>query len=503
MNLNFMKAFNENFAIKVFVKLAVFIVTIYCCLSIFFIHNQRKTLTDSLIHKGHLLVGILAHNSRIGVFSENLELLNAPADGVFQQDAVLQVIICNLEGKVLKKLERPGTYWPEKQTTADRKNNRHLFADLKQAGSSVLRENRDTFEFWKPVMTGLHYMQEEALFFRDEYLQRRNRIIGFVGITVDKKILSKQLNDLLFQSILIGTLFLLLSAGVAYLVSRGITRPLNRLTDGVKALGKGSTVDMLPVETDDEIGKLAQAFNAMTQSLQAREVELRKSEERLRVLSSKLLQAQEEERKRLAIELHDELGQDLALLKLRLRSITRKLAEHQAALIKDCQETSRYVDEIIENVRRLSRDLSPSVLKDLGLTAALRWQVENFAKQHSFKISLDVQDIDHLFSEDVQINLYRIFQETLTNIVKHALAKNIFITVEQQNRQIVFVVEDDGKGFDLNGLISRGAADKGMGLATMRERSYMVGGTCDVWSKPDRGTRITLTVPIENTGGSI
>jgi PAS domain S-box-containing protein len=223
---------------------------------------------------------------------------------------------------------------------------------------------------------------------------------------------------------------------------------------------------------------------------------LRESEKRLRFLSSRLFEAQEHERRRLSKELHDQLGHDLVLLKSSLRSIEKKLAENQEALKNECENTLTTVNEIIENVRRISRDLMPSILEDLGLVASIRWLVENFSKQHSIRVTLDVEYVDHLFSPGIQVNLYRIFQETLTNISKHAAATRVSLEVKEEKGCVAFRVQDNGKGFEVNKVMDRKLNNKGVGLTAMNERIRMVGGSFEIQSRPGEGTKIEFKVPI-------
>lgn len=261
-------------------------------------------------------------------------------------------------------------------------------------------------------------------------------------------------------------------------------------------MARGGPVARVPVETEDEIGNLAQAFNNMAASLKGRERKLKESRTKLRLLSRRVLQAQEEERRRLARELHDELGQNLAFLKIQINTIVSKMDNDQGLLCKDCKKIEQYIDQIIENVRRLSTDLSPSVLEDLGLTTALRMQSTDFAKLHSLKLSLKIADIDNLFSQEAQINLYRFYQETLTNISKHARATKLSVNVGKKNGHISFLVEDDGQGFDPDHIMSMRPSKKGMGLTTLEERARMLGGSFAIWSKPGKGTRISLAIPM-------
>lgn len=262
--------------------------------------------------------------------------------------------------------------------------------------------------------------------------------------------------------------------------------------------------DDLEIVTKERTAKLQKINEKLVQEINERkriEEALRQSETRLRLLSSQLFNAQEEERQRLSKELHDQLGHDLVLLKSRFRAIKRKLLSEQADLQKELTETQEQVDQIIENVRHISTELSPSILEDLGLFASLQWLVENFERQHSIKVSLNMEDIDHFFSQETRINLYRLLQETLTNISKHAQARNVSIVVKRTKKHVVFRVKDDGKGFDLDRVSARDPGRSGMGLAAMKERAHLSGGFFEVESKPGKGTVICFKIPIRKTGG--
>jgi PAS domain S-box-containing protein len=227
---------------------------------------------------------------------------------------------------------------------------------------------------------------------------------------------------------------------------------------------------------------------------------LKQSEDRLRSLSSELMKAHENERLRISKELHDELGQSLAILKHRVRSIQKKIPENLSPLHHDCEEVNRCVDQIIDNIRRLSRDLSPSILEDLGLSSALRWLVENFREQYSIPVSFDVDDIDGFFTQESQRNLYRISQEALTNIGKHAEAGHVAFVVKKTEEDISFLIEDDGKGFKPGKVKGKRSSHKGLGLAVMEERAHMLRGSLVIKSRTGRGTRVLLTIPMEKRG---
>jgi PAS domain S-box-containing protein len=223
---------------------------------------------------------------------------------------------------------------------------------------------------------------------------------------------------------------------------------------------------------------------------------LRESEKMLRLLSTRLFEAQEKERSRLSKELHDQLGHDLVLLKSQVRSIERDLLEDQDSLRTKCEDTISSINQIIENVRRISRDLMPSILEDLGLVASIQWLVENFSKQHDIEVALDMEDIDPLFPREVQINLYRMCQESLTNVSKHAAADHVSVTVGREEESILFRIRDNGKGFDSNIIGERGFQKRGVGLMAMKERMHIMGGQFDIKSRAGEGSEIIFKVPI-------
>jgi PAS domain S-box-containing protein len=241
---------------------------------------------------------------------------------------------------------------------------------------------------------------------------------------------------------------------------------------------------------------VAQLKEEVRDRLQA-EKSLKESEARLRHLSSRLLDAQERERKRIAAELHDELGHALLTIKLQLRALERGLTPEQKALTEDIEALQPFIDGVLNNVRRLYSDLSPGNLEDLGLTGALRQMLDLFAKNHeNIRWQIRLDNLDRDFSPSTQTVIYRIVQESLTNIGKHAKPTRVSVRVKRNPPTALFTVEDNGRGFDTAQIHSPDNPNRGLGLASMEERVRMQGGTLEIISRENQGTRITFTLPL-------
>jgi signal transduction histidine kinase len=227
---------------------------------------------------------------------------------------------------------------------------------------------------------------------------------------------------------------------------------------------------------------------------------LKESEQELRQLTSQLLSIQEKERRRVARELHDELGQALTVLKINLVAIEDKLASDQQHLKANCEHMLSYIDTVIENVRRLSWDLSPSSLEDLGLSAALGYLVDETCRTHNMESAVVMDEIDHLFPPEIQINIYRLFQESLTNVVKHARASLVSVQVSREDGKVSFMIRDNGRGFHVKQVISGKVAKRSLGLTAMNERALMARGSLQISSRKGQGTTIAFSIPTTNHG---
>ena len=221
---------------------------------------------------------------------------------------------------------------------------------------------------------------------------------------------------------------------------------------------------------------------------------LKQSEKNMRYLASQLLSAQEDERKRLSRELHDELGHALLALKLQVESVEEQLLPQQVTLKREVKKILEFINSTIEEVRRLYLDLSPGDLEDLGLATALHSLVDDFSQlQKHIRWTIKLDNLDGLFALSTQTAIYRIVQEALTNIGKHAKPKNVFLRIKREKQEVSFTIEDDGIGFDRHKVVNE---KRTLGLLTMEERVKILGGTFELWSQENRGAKISFIIPI-------
>jgi len=230
----------------------------------------------------------------------------------------------------------------------------------------------------------------------------------------------------------------------------------------------------------------------------ARDITERKlAQDALQMFSRQLIEAQEDERRRIARELHDQIGQILTAVKMNLHSVQRLCEGPEAgSYVKDNIEA---VDQALRLVRDLSVDLRPPILDDLGLTTALRWYVDRYTKRTGLSVDvlIDLPDENERFSRELETACFRIAQEALTNVVRHAEATQVIVRLTRDADALLLTVKDDGIGFDVERLRTRAPRVATLGLISMQERAHAAGGTIELDSAPANGTEIRFSLPLD------
>ena len=313
---------------------------------------------------------------------------------------------------------------------------------------------------------------------------------GIARVGISSQSVQRVLLDLTSQVLLTTMVVLGVSLLAATFLTFVLTRPILELVEAARAVGQGDFSRRVRRWAKDEIGDLAEAFNQMAVEL-GRVDEVRRERELLRrQLLERVIAAQEEERRRIARELHDSTSQSLTSLMVGLRTLDSACDDPQVHC--QTQELRQVAGHVLEDVHNLAVQLRPAVLDDLGLSAALERLVHEWQKRH--RIQADV--VVHLGSErlpdPIETALYRIVQEALTNVARHARARLISVLVERRQKEIVAVIEDDGQGFDLQ----RVHRDGHLGLLGIRERAELLGGSLTIESSPGQGASLFIRLPL-------
>ncbi|HZT43070.1 MAG TPA: sensor histidine kinase [Chthonomonadaceae bacterium] len=224
---------------------------------------------------------------------------------------------------------------------------------------------------------------------------------------------------------------------------------------------------------------------------------MRRSQARMRGLSYQLLEAQETERRHVARELHDEIGQDLTAMKIGLQAMERYL--EGGKLETAIAESISIVDRLLKQVRTLSVGLRPPLLDQMGLAAALDWHLERHVRSPELRTRLSVQPRALRLSPEQETVCFRIAQEALTNVLRHAEARRVVVLLRQQNGDVLLVVHDNGKGFDVNAAQTAAIQGTSLGVLTMEERARLAGGHLEIRSEPGKGTTVCITIPVRKS----
>jgi|CXWL01.1.fsa_nt_gi PAS domain S-box-containing protein len=222
------------------------------------------------------------------------------------------------------------------------------------------------------------------------------------------------------------------------------------------------------------------------------EEEILEINKRLRLLSEYLQNVREEERTHMAREIHDELGQQLTVMKMDVAWLNEKLRKTDTSIRQRTEELNEMLDKTVITVRRIASELRPSMLDDMGLGAAIEWHLSEFEKRSGVKTEFNMMQSELPLPDAIKTGLFRVVQESLTNVGRYAKAKKVAISLQQKDGHLAMLIKDNGVGFDIAEKI---AAKKTLGILGMTERCYIMGGTFNINSTPGKGTTITVKVP--------
>ncbi len=513
--LNCLKYDSRNFGSRIFYLFAVFILIISVSFTVFIIYQQSKTLNENLKSEGRLLANLLAYNSRLGIFAENEEMLQTPVEGIVRHKEVILVQVFTADGRELKTMgslekENPGKDYPKLQ-------DRTLFISAKSG--PVFFDGNGIVDFLAPVVSSEGYSAEEDLYFRENQTENNN-VTGYVRIVLTKKHLNKDLQAIILKSIFIPVVFLISGWIIAFFIVKGITKPLDRLTEGVEAIKTTGSFKSIPVDTNDETAKLATAFNEMAESLKKREAEKQQLEEHLRHAQKMKAVGT------LAGGIAHDFNNIISVIMgyghlLQNENIGKDLAkQYLDHLLSSAERAAALTQRLLTFSRRQMMNLCPvnlnGIISNVGDIIA-RLISENML----FRVELAEEDLvvtaDAGQIEQVMMNLATNARDampdggTLTIGTKPViLDKQSIISSEdgKPGKYALISVTDTGTGmdretkeriFDPFFTTKDSGEGTGLGLSMVYGIVKRHGGYIDVRSKPGQGTTIDIYLPLSDS----
>lgn len=332
---------------------------------------------------------------------------------------------------------------------------------------------------------------------------------GMVRVGLTEKNLLANLRHLTWQMAVVALSVALLGSGAAFILACFLTAPISRLVKAAQGIAKGDLSQRVKLGlASKETYLLAETFNYMmdtletfTQEIQRQNFELKNLWEELRAkeemrtyLLQKVISAQEEERKRIARELHDQVGQSLTYLIISLQRLKETVGGVETE--EKLEELRKLTGDILQILRELAFELRPSLLDNLGLKEAVERYCHDYTHKYQIKVDIQAYGEWKTIPSEIATTLYRVIQEALTNVARHARASQVSLILERRDCEVMAIIEDDGCGFIPEEVLSEAQGRKYLGLFGMQERVALVGGTFTIESSPGQGTTIYIKVPL-------
>jgi len=424
---------------------------------------MNRTLISELEERGHSVVSDLSARSADPILlNDTFALHELLTETVANHPDAVYAFVLNPQGQVLAHTFSGGL--PTGLLSLNRPENNQTSRHV-----HYMSNQGDMHDFAAPIFEGRAGVVRLGL--------SEDRLRGVVNAVT---------GQMLFTTLMVA----LAGIAAATLLTWLLTRPVLQLVETTRRVGRGDLTARAPHWADDEIGALADAFNQMVADLQASQQAIAEKEVARTRLLAQLIDAQEEERRRIARDLHDGVGQSLTSLMVGLK-LLNQFCDNQAIEDKTT-ELRQVTSETLDEVRLLSRQLRPSVLDDLGLAAALERYAAEFSGHYpNLTVDLHCDLLDRL-PLPVETTLYRIVQEAMTNAARHSGGQTLSVLLTQRTGRVQAIVEDDGRGFDPDAARRNGDS---VGLHSIAERTELLGGSLNIESSTG-GTTVYVEVPV-------
>lgn len=463
--------------------------------------HVKETLEDEIYKRGLALAKDLARFSVAPLLSNDLATLRRFVNHTMTQDYVLYALILDPRGTVVmhSNLVEVGKRYRGKVSQ------RALNSTEPGCAHQDPQEKKIQCHIYSPITVS------EAR-------------LGTVLLGYSYKAVENEISQARYRILYIGLGTIFIGGIISYLLATFISLPIKKITARMEKVSKGDLATVLDIKRHDEIGDLVNSFNCMavdlgkhrkhleilveartaeltranlhllqeiTERRRAQE-ELKQSQEQLRDLASHLQSLLEEERTQIAREIHDELGQALTALKMDTHWLRTRLPGDQKLLVDKITSMSKLINTTVQAVRRISSELRPGLLDDFGLSAAIEWQAKEFCHRAGIDCDIRSEPEDIILDKVRSTALFRIFQEALTNVARHAHATRVSIILTKKSNVVELEVRDNGNG--ITDIQVRAATS--FGLMGIRERVYKLGGDLKINGAPDKGTIVHVNLPL-------
>lgn len=453
---------SKSLSIQLLSLFIFMIVVIVLAFSMHAVSRGRARVQRDIQARGELLASHLAFSSRMGVFAENKDLLKDVAEGIISEPDVVMVGIYNVDMKPL--------YFMGK--TSVEKGGQRVIATNDGPGGMDVEDylspgEKGVLIIQKPVVIKRHANAEKALYIEDQAASATFQAIGQVKIVLSCQKMYQDMRGILVRNAMVALLFISVSVVIISLWVKRVLKPLETLTVSVKALGRGEDIAPVPIETEDEIGKLSSAFNTMLGERKCAEQAL----------------------ERVLMDIHDGIGGITTNISL-LSAIAQKTSS-PADVTKALSTISDLAGEGMGEIRNLMFSLDSDDLSWSTLVGEFKSHGAKRVEPHgiAFHMTTDLAEASARPTRLLCLHLFRIYREALTNVVKHSRAKNLLVSFRAGNGRLSVEIKDDGIGFGKTVL-----PNGGRGRGNMKARSAEIGGTITLTG--DAGTCVAVDIPL-------
>ena len=305
---------------------------------------------------------------------------------------------------------------------------------------------------------------------------------------------SKSIDRLRTYAVLAFIFSLLIAAGGFYYIGKNVISKLRETVDAAKSLKEGDLSARIDISSQDEIGQLSSVFNEMAEALKMRQEQEKTFQ---RKLQEETVLVQAKERRVIAQDIHDHLGHSLAILRMKIEEVKAKAAEGSAETGPSLNNSIKLIKEMIQQTRTLIFDLYPVMLDDFGIVRTIEWHVKDYQSKTGLEIKFIQAGTPTEPPRAVSIYLLRVIKELLNNVLKHAEADHVIVTVRGSDSVFEVIVGDDGKGFDPESILKSPGKFSGIGIFSVREWVLGIDGKFSIESMLGSGTSVTIEIPIE------